>query len=368
MTSPLIPFIDLKRSFDKARILATVERVFDSGNFLYGQEVRRLEEELASLPGVTDAITTSNGTDALSLCARAMCDGYGLVVTVANSAVPTVSAFASLGMKIHYVDVDDRGLMSMAGLERGLYALKDSGEMVGAVVPVDLYGQPVDVKTIYDITKKYFPAAVVIEDMAQGYGMTDWEMQGDAATLSFYPTKVVGCLGDGGAVLLKNSDFSKRCRSLAFYGVEDKTTGIQREFGVNTRLSEIQAAIMFDRILQSSFLLQSRRDIAKAYDEVIPDKLRLPYDPRGNYYVYPVLVENRDLVRRILLDKFGIGTAVHYPIPAHLQPSAPVYFDLPNTERLCGTILSLPVWPGMTIVESRYVARSFLQAVDLAYA
>jgi aminotransferase EvaB len=345
-----IRMFDYVRQYEGLRteILAAIERVLSSGQLVLGPEVRAFEESLArSLGADGGAVGVNSGTDAIAIALRAL--GIGTrdeVVTVANTAVATVAAIRETGATPVFCDVDPRTcLMDLGKLERAITG------RTAAIVPVHLFGNVVDIPRILDIIGDRDIA--VLEDCAQAHGAKlNGKMagtMGTAAAFSFYPTKNLGAYGDGGLCFSRDTDLAKRMRSLRMYGFEDDRQS--RREGVNSRLDELQAAILSAKLVHLETWVRCRQRLAARYDESLPRGVER-VAPGGGvehaYHLYVVKVDNRDAVRKRLRER-GIDTAIHYEHPIHLMPA--YHFlghrqgDLPETETLAKRILSLPMYP-----------------------
>jgi len=332
-----------------------VARVLASGWYIMGHEVQQFEEEFASFCGASECISTGSGTDALVLILRALGIGPGdAVVTVSHTAVATVAAVDLVGARPVLVDVDPVSFtMSPDHLEETLAS--SSGLPIRAIIPVNLYGRAADLERIARLGERY--GAWVIEDCAQAHGAT-YEGRGVgtagiAGAFSFYPTKNLGALGDGGAVITSNEGLAARCRLIKQYGW--RTRYISETRGMNTRLDELQAAVLRVKLGYLRAANERRQAIARVYREVARPYLTHPEPAPGSDHVfhqYVVQVDARDELRSHLSAN-GIDTAILYPVPIHRQAG---YADrvtlgpggLPATERLCGRIVSLPIYPEMS--------------------
>jgi dTDP-4-amino-4,6-dideoxygalactose transaminase len=360
-----VPFGALKRQYDaiKPELDAAVSRVLASGWYILGPEVRAFEEQFAAFCDTAHCIGVGNGTEALQLALAALGVGPGdEVVTVANAAVyETITALA-VGARPVFVDVDERShTMDRAALERAITP------RTRAIVPVHLYGRMADMDAIMVIAGRH--GLPVIEDAAQAHGAT-WRGRvagsiGACGCFSFYPTKNLGALGDGGAIVTNDEALAQKLRRLREYGWERKYYTADLG-GLNSRLDELQAAILGAKLQHLPAWNARRRVIAEMYDDLLAGAgLALPEPPPDGGHVYHLYVTRvlggpaaRDRLRAALRER-GIGAEVHYPLPAHRQR---VYAHLapegglPITERLAGEVLSLPMYPELTDEEVRAVA------------
>lgn len=324
-----------------------IERVLESGRLILGEEVRAFEEEFVSFLGNGHAVGVGNGTDAIVVALRSLGIGRGdEVVTVANTAVPTVSAIRETGATPVFCDVnEDTCLIDIDRVGECL------SERTKAVVAVHLYGNAVDITEL----RNHLEGAdvAIVEDCAQAHGAAIRGQRvgliGDVGTFSFYPTKNLGAYGDGGLCVTRDAGLASKMRSIRMYGFEQAYDS-ERE-GVNSRLDEIQAAILRVKLPHLGSWVERRREIAALYDAYLPrelDRVRCQTGVEHAYHLYVVKVQSRDLVRQ-RLDGLGIPTGVHYPIPIH-RMNAYRFLDqgrgaLPVTEKLSRCVLSLPMYP-----------------------
>lgn len=343
----MVPFIDLTAEYLalKAEIDTAVARVLAGGWYILGQEVAAFEAEFAAYCGVNHAVGVASGTDALLLALRALEIGLGdEVITVSHTAVATVTAVALSGATPVLVDVEpDTYTLDAAQLTQAITP------RTRAIIPVHLYGQPANLDAILAVARQH--GLYVIEDCAQAHGALYKGQRvgsfGHLAAFSFYPTKNLGAVGDGGAVTTQDGDLAQRLRWLRQYGWQERY--ISTLEGYNSRLDELQAAVLRVKLRFLDASNAQRRAWADAYRQqlaglplVLPQER--PYTEHV-YHLFVVQVENRNGLQSFLQEQ-GIGTAVHYPAPVHLQPAyAHLRASLPVTERLAGQILSLPLYP-----------------------
>lgn len=348
---PAVPYWDARRfaAAHREELHAAIQRVLDSGRLILAGEVRRFEEDFSRACGVAWGVGVNSGTDALFLALKALDIGAGdEVLTVANTAVPTVAAIRATGATPVFVDVEqDTFLMDPLLLGDKLTARSR------CVVPVHLAGQPADVPALREALGDR--DIRIIEDCAQACGATCGGRKvgslGDAGAFSFYPTKVLGAFGDAGMVVTAGEPLCRRLRRIRRYGMEQEYDSLEE--GYNSRLDEMQAALLNLRLPLLDAAVAARRDIARRYDEGLAGvgDLALPVVGAGRdhqYYLYTVRTGSRDALRRHLLDQ-GIETRINYPVPVHLMRAYAFLGyrpgDLPVTERLAATILSLPIYP-----------------------
>lgn len=358
-------FRDLQKQYEvlKPQIDEAVQKVCAQGDFISGQAVKELEQQLAEYVGVKHCITCANGTDALSLVLMAWGIGPGDAVLVPDFtffASGEVVAFA--GATPIFVDVDKQTFnIDSVKLEEKIQEVKAEGKYnLKVVIAVDLFGLPADYPKIEAICKKY--GLSLLEDAAQGFGgAIQGKMAcsfGDAATTSFFPAKPLGCYGDGGAVFTNNDNWAELIRSYAVHGKGSMKYDNVR-IGVNSRLDTIQAAILQVKLKAfREYELAAVEQVSRWYDEALKDSgFVLPYRPEGftsSWAQYTLqLPEYMD--RKVLQDKLkaqGIPTMVYYPKPMHLQGAFAemdsAETSCPVTELLCRTVLSLPLHPYLT--------------------
>ena len=341
----------------KDEIEFAIKKVLESGNYILGEEVRSFEEEFASYIGVRYGIGVASGTDAIEICLRGFGIGQGyLVFTVSHTAVATVAAIERAGATPVLVDIDPKTYtMDPNSLEEAInYYKRDSkfGKL-GAVIPVHLYGHPAEMDDIIYIAKKN--GLLVIEDCAQAHGAEYKGKKvgsfGDASAFSFYPTKNLGAFGDGGMILCNDLKLAEKIRALREYGWEERY--ISSFSGQNSRLDEIQAAILRVKLKGLDKDNSIRKRIAKLYREkleMLPIDLPSEKDyVKHVYHLYVIGVDGRDSLKDYLKEN-GILTSIHYPLPVHLQPAykGRVLISpdgLRETERIYKRILSLPMYP-----------------------
>lgn len=352
LASLAVPFNDLRPRFnaDPTVYRAAVERVFARGWYVLGPEVDAFEREFADYLGIEHAIGVANGTDAIELALRAAGIGPGdEVITVAHTAVGTVCAIERSGARPVFVDIrpDD-------------YTI-DPKEIPAAVTPrtraivaVHLYGQPGRLKELRATVDRL--GLLLIEDCAQAHGSRFAGKHvgtfGHLAAFSFYPTKNLGAFGDGGAVVTNDTALADCVRRLRNYGQTDRYRSEDRG-GFNSRLDELQAAILRVSLARLDVTVAERQRLADRY----LSRLRVPALPCStpgtdhSYHLFVVRHPDRDWFREEL-ERRGVETLIHYPIPVHLQPAyshlGGKVGDLPETERATKEIVSLPLFPGLT--------------------
>lgn len=348
------PFADYwshRQEIDEA-----VLRVLLGGRYILGPEVATFEQEFASFLGASDAVGVGNGTDAVHVALRVSGVGPGDgVITVSHTAVATVAAIELAGAVPILIDVDPRTqTMDPNRLEDALRLKAE--RRIKAVIPVHLYGHPADMPAILQVARRQ--DLRVIEDCAQSHGATIQGRQtgtwGDVAAFSFYPTKNLGAIGDGGAVVSNDRSLCVAARLVREYGWRERY--VSDLPGLNSRLDEVQAAILRVKLRYLSQDNTQRQEVARQYDVALATSgLTLPNRREGYDHVfhqYVVRSSRRDDLKNYL-GSHSIGTAIHYPVPIHLQPA---YRDrvcidgpgLEHTELLCREVLSLPMHPHVT--------------------
>ncbi|HYC71131.1 MAG TPA: DegT/DnrJ/EryC1/StrS family aminotransferase [Opitutaceae bacterium] len=336
----------------RAEIDAAVRRVLDSGRYILGPELEAFEREFAAYLGVAGAAGVANGTDALELALRALGIGPGdRVATVANSVSATAAAIVATGALPVFVEIDPATmLMDPAALGRTLA----SAPGIKAVIPVHLYGEPCDMGRIVALARER--GVPVVEDCAQSHGATiegrpagAW---GDLAAFSFYPTKNLPALGDAGAVAGRDPALMERVRRLRQYGW--RTRYVSDGPGRNSRLDELQAAVLRVQLRGLDAANARRARLAQRYLAGLAGlPVQWPVEAPGRrhaWHQFVIRTPRRDALKAHL-EKENIHCAVLYPVPLHRQPGfagGSPDAALPQTERACAEVLSLPLHPGVT--------------------
>ncbi len=349
-TDPLAGYVEHKDEID-----AAIARVLGNGRYILGPETELFEQEFAAFTGTSDAVGVANGTEALQLALLACGIGHGdFVFTVSHTAVATIAAIELTGAIPVFIDIDAHTFTICPGsLEDAVRIMtKTNPGRCKAVIPVHLYGHPAAMRDILRIAESH--GLRVIEDCAQSHGAClEGKMTGcwgDIAAFSFYPTKNLGAFGDGGAVVTNDAALAERVRQLRQYGW--KTRFISESTGMNSRLDEVQSALLRVKLEYLEHDNSRRRDIAAKYDRGISHPaLMKPQVEEGIKHVwhqYVVRSDQRDALKQYLAAQ-GIGTAVHYPQPVHLQPAyrhrIREIVPLSQTEIIGAQILSLPMYP-----------------------
>jgi dTDP-4-amino-4,6-dideoxygalactose transaminase len=350
-----IPLNDLVRQnrLIHEELVGSARRVIERGWYVLGSEGTEFEKAFAAYCGVPHAVGVANGTDGIELALRAVgVDEGNSVATVANAGFYASTSIRAIGARPLYVDVvPDTHSMSIDSLQREL-----ARNAVRAVIVTHLYGRLADIETITAICK---PLGIpVIEDCAQAHGATRNGRAagslGDAGCFSFYPTKNLGALGDGGAVTTHDAAIAERLRELRQYGW-DKKYQVSRTGGRNSRLDELQAALLLAKLPHLDRWNVDRRAIARRYsNEIRNPRIKCPQDfgTDNVAHLFVVRCDDRDGLRRHL-EARGVGSDIHYPIPDHQQPAyaASSVGRLPETERLAKEIVTIPCFPEMEDAE-----------------
>ncbi len=357
MTTPL-PFVDLKAQYArlKPRMDARIRAVLDHGQFILGPEVQELEAELVRFSGAAHAITVSSGTVALTISLMAEGIGPGDAVFVpAFTFAATAEPVLAVGATPVFCDVGpDTFNMDLADLERAVADVLAGGSLrPRAVIPVDLFGLPADYAAINAVADAH--GLFVLADAAQSFGASrDASRVGRLAavtTTSFFPSKPLGCYGDGGAIFTDDAGRAEVMRSIRVHGQD--ADGACARLGMNGRLDTLQAAALLAKLEAFEDEIQARESLARRYDQALRGAVTLPARIEGAASVwahYSIVVDNRDGLRDALAAR-GIPARVYYPSPLHLQPAFRDYGggpgSLPVSEELSRRILSLPIYPDL---------------------
>ncbi|ORL63660.1 aminotransferase DegT [Pseudomonas putida] len=354
----MIEFIDLKsqQARIKGKIDAGIQRVLDHGQYILGPEVAELEQRLAEFVGAKYCITCANGTDALQIAQMALNIGPGdEVITPGFTYIATAETVALLGAKPVYVDVDPRTYnLDPALLEAAITP------RTKAIIPVSLYGQCADFDAINAIAAKY--GIPVIEDAAQSFGASyKGKRSCNLSTISctsFFPSKPLGCYGDGGAIFTNDDQLATVLRQIARHGQDRRYHHIR--VGVNSRLDTLQAAILLPKLEIFEEEIALRQQVADNYDRLLAEAgiETTPYIEPHNicaYAQYTVRVQDRDALQARLKEA-GVPTAVHYPIPLNKQPAvADAAAQLPVGDEIAGQVVSLPMHPYLTLADQEAI-------------
>ena len=356
----MIEFIDLKaqQSRIKAEIDAGIQRVLAHGQYILGPEVAELEEKLAAYVGAKYCITCANGTDALQIAQMAFGIGPGdEVITPGFTYIATAETVAILGATPVYVDVNPQTYnLDVEKLEAAITP------RTKAIVPVSLYGQCADFDTINAIAAKY--NIPVIEDAAQSFGATYKGRKScnltTVACTSFFPSKPLGCYGDGGAIFTNDEELAKVIRQIARHGQDRRYHHVR--VGMNSRLDTLQAAILLPKLAILDDEMQARQRVAETYTKLfneagIDTTPFIEVHNRSAWAQYTIQVENRDAVQA-KLKELGIPTAVHYPIPLNKQPAvANANVSLSVGDAIAERVMSLPMHPYLTEQIINYIVK-----------
>lgn len=366
----MIPILDLKRQYKQIgkEIEKEVIEVLRSGSYILGKHNKELEAELAKYIDVKHAVALNSGTDALHLALRALDIGEGdEVITVAFTFVATTEAIGIVGAKPVFVDIDpDTFNIDVKKIENAITP------KTKAILPVHLYGQPCDMDVILDIAKKY--DLYVIEDCCQAIGATFKGKMvgsfGDVGCFSFFPTKNLGAMGDGGLLTTNSQLINDRVIALRNHG--GAVRYYHDEIGVNSRLDEIQAAIIRIKFKHIDEWNKKRRENAYKYNELFAGcaDIQTPKELDNTYCVYhqyTVKIPNRDEVHKMLQEE-GIGAMLYYPVPLHLQNVHKHLGvgegSLPITEENTKLVISLPMFPELTSDEQKTVAQTLIKCIE----
>jgi UDP-2-acetamido-2-deoxy-ribo-hexuluronate aminotransferase len=361
-------FIDLKSQYRrlKPQIDAAIQRVLDHGQYILGPEVAELEERLADYTGAKYCISVANGTDALQIALMALGVGPGdEVITPGFTYIATAETVALLGAKPVYVDIDARTYnLDPALLEAAITPA------TRAIIPVSLYGQCADFDAINAIAARH--GIPVIEDAAQSFGASYKGRKScnlsTIACASFFPTKPLGCYGDGGAVFTSDAELAKVIRQIARHGQERRYHHVR--VGVNSRLDTVQAAILLPKLAVLDEELGQRQEVAARYTGLLNEAgvNATPHVEAHNFSAwaqYTVRVSGRDRVQKVLSES-GIPTAVHYPIPLNKQPAvADAGVSLPVGDEVAVQVMSLPMSPNLSTTDQQRIVQVLAQAVKV---
>lgn len=367
-----IPILDLKKQYQSIReeINAAIQKVLDNGSFILGENVRLLEEEIASYIRVKFGIGVASGTDALELPLRALGIKEGdEVITTPFTFIATAEAVSLVSAKPVFCDIRLEDYTIDVNEVR-----KKITKMTKAIIPVHLYGHPCRMEELIDVAREY--NLKVIEDCAQAIGSEYHGKKvgsfGDCAGFSFFPSKNLGAYGDGGIIVTKNKELADKLRILRVHGGISKYCHSFQ--GRNSRLDELQAAILRIKLKYLDKWNDERRKNAAIYNKLflkngLEKKLILPKelpDCKHTYHVYAVRSKKRDKLQEFLKTQ-GVATLTHYPIPIHLEE---VYKylgykkgDFPNAELVASSVLSLPMYPELKESEIEYV----IEAIKIFY-
>jgi dTDP-3-amino-2,3,6-trideoxy-4-keto-D-glucose/dTDP-3-amino-3,4,6-trideoxy-alpha-D-glucose/dTDP-2,6-dideoxy-D-kanosamine transaminase len=354
---------------EKTEVEEAISQVMESGMLILGENVRNFESAFAAYSGCGHGVGVNSGTDALFLALRALDIGAGAeVITVSNTAVPTVSAIEATGATARFVDIDPHTyLMDTSLLEAAVT------DKTRCIMPVHLFGQCVDMDKVQAVAERY--SLNIIEDCAQAHGARHRNRvagsMSDLSAFSFYPTKILGGYGDGGMILTSSEELAARCRRLRFYGMEKQYYSLAQ--GFNSRLDELHAAILLRKLKHLDDYIARRRQIAELYYRELADtELQLPGVDEANFHSYYLFVcrhPKRDFILQFLRER-EILLNISYPWPIHIMPAfehlAYRDGDLPETERAAKEIFSLPMFPSLKDEEALQTCRILKEALAQA--
>lgn len=355
-----VPFLDLRFQYESIQeeLEAAALRVLRSGQYILGPELNRLESEFARYLRVPHAVGVASGTDALQLALRALEVGPGDdVITVANISAPTICAIIATGARPVLVDIDPNTLNMDPNCLEEYLKKHNHRNKAKAIIPVHLYGRMADMDSIRDIANRFQLKVVV--DAAQAHGANNGVdfagTMGEIGCFSMYPTKNLGACGDAGMIVTKDAVTAQRLRNLRNYG--EITRYDNRDSGINSRLDEIQAALLQVKLQYLSQWTRRRQEIASRYNRafqeigLISNSQIAKNTDSHVYHLYVISVSDRDRFREELQD-MGIATAVHYPRPIHHQPAfvnqCLIAGSLEFTQKACERVVSLPLYPEMS--------------------
>jgi dTDP-4-amino-4,6-dideoxygalactose transaminase len=354
-----IPLVDLKNQYQniKEEVLSEISQALDEMQLFLGKNVQTLESDFAAYCGNEFAIGVSSGTDALHIALRASGIGPGdEVITVPNTFIATVEAIVLAGARPILIDIDPETYnMDTSQLEEAITS------RTKCILPVHLYGHPADMDPVMDIATSH--GLKVIEDACQAHGAQYKGRRvgsiGNAGCFSFYFTKNLGAYGEGGIITTSDPDIAKQCRMIRDHGQNAKY--YHSVIGFNGRLDELQAALLKVKLPHLEEWLEKRRSLAQAYNNGLPERFTRPQEmpwARHVYHLYVVRTPERDQLHEWLRSN-GIGAGMHYPIPIHLQEAWRAYgeaeLSLPVTEKITKEIISLPMYPELSLAEVDYI-------------
>jgi dTDP-3-amino-3,4,6-trideoxy-alpha-D-glucose transaminase len=355
---PKVLLNDFRGQWEQIRsaALAAIDRVGNSGWLILGNEVARFEQQLAAYSGVSNVVGCASGLDAIQLGLQLLKvrPGDRVITTPLSAFATTLAIIRSRGIPV-FVDTDETGLLDLEKVSSLLAADKEMGRFL---LPVHLFGHSMDLEILSELKKRY--NLYVVEDCAQSIGATSKNRRvgtvGDVSAISFYPTKNLGCLGDGGALLTDDLELARMAKGLRDYGQTGKY--LHSYIGMNSRLDELQAAILTDALLPLlPGFTQRRRKVAAQYRALISNAaIKIPPPPRNSnsvYHLFPIIVEGDREQFRQYLGKRGIETGVHYPTvlpdqPALRDQQLEIRSELTNAYRFAKQEVSLPIHPYLT--------------------
>lgn len=360
----MIPFINLaaQQARIKSEVDAGIARVLAHGQYILGPEVAELEDKLAAYTGASHCITCGNGTDALQIALMALDVGPGdEVITPGFSYIAVAEAIRLLGATVVYADIDPETYTLDPSLVEALITPNTK-----AIIPVSLYGQPANFEAINQIAARHNLA--VVEDAAQSFGATFKGVKScnltHIACTSFFPTKPLGCYGDGGAIFASDDELALKIRQIARHGQDRRYHHVR--IGVNSRLDTLQAAVLLAKLPILDDEITLRQQVAARYDVGLVDILTTPKQPGNDRFAwaqYTIRVQNREAVQAAL-KQAGVPTIVHYPMPLNQQPAvADATAKLPHGDLAAQQVLSLPMHPYLAQPDSDKIISAIRKAV-----
>lgn len=364
-------FIDLKAQYIKLKdeILRSINEILESSNYILGENVKAFEDEAKAYLGVKEAIGVASGTDALHLALRALNIGKDdEVITTPFTFFATVEAIIYVGSKPVFVDIEEKTYnINPDKIEEKIT------QKTKAIIPVHIFGCPANMDKINEIAKKY--GLRVIEDAAQSFGAKIKDKKtgslADLGCFSFYPSKNLGCFGDGGMVVTNDSEIAEKIRILRNHGSRGRY--IHESIGLNSRLDEIQAGILRVKMKYIDQYNELRRKKAALYTKFLSDLVITPKEPDNTYHVYhlySIRSKERDKIKETLYNH-GFPSVVYYPIPMHLQSALKFLGykegDFPVTETVSKEILSLPIYPELPEEEIFHISQLILKCLQKDY-
>jgi len=362
------PFIDLKAQYSniKDEVLRCINDILESSHYILGENVKKFEDDIKSYLGVSEAIGVASGTDALHLALKALDITHGdEVITTPFTFFATVEAILYVGAKPVFVDIDE----NTYNIDPDKIEEKITPR-TKAIIPVHVFGCPADMIKINEIAQKY--GLKIIEDAAQAFGAKIGDKKigtfGDIACFSFYPSKNLGCFGDGGMVVTNNPEIADKIRILRNHGSPGRY--VHETVGLNSRLDEIQAGVLRIKLKHIDEYNSLRRKKANIYTKFLSDKVITPKEVENTYHVYhlySIRSESRDKIKEILA-KQGFPSVVYYPIPMHLQKAiANLGFkkgDFPIAEKVSREILALPIYPEIPDEEVFEISQIIIRCLE----
>ena len=358
----MMPFNDLKRENAAVgeQVSQAIQKVLESGWYVLGQENEQFEKEFAKYIGAKFGVGLNSGSDALYLAVKALGISAGdEVITVSHTMISTVDAITRNGARPIFADIEpETYIIDVSKIEAKIT------DKTRAIIPVHLYGHAAEMGAIMEIADKN--NLYVIEDACQAHGAEYKHAKvggiGHVGCFSFYPTKNLGAYGDGGMVVTNDEELANKLKKMRNYGQSKK---YYHDFvGVNSRLDEVQAAILRIKLRYLDDWNERRRNLAKLYSDLLKNtEVITPIEKeyaKHVYHLYVVRHKERDKLQQYLLNH-GIQTLIHYPIPVHMQKAYKTFDKLPVTEKICNEILSLPTYPWLKENEVRLISENIMK-------